>query len=345
MIDGWRRCVIDTQGLDDHCGVDAEHIQQMVQFLRHYEHGVNVVALVINGHADRVTTGTQKLIRLLHVFFRDIEFWHRLCIVFTKCFAGLNVSKNIKTTKYQEIIKSLAMECVAESDRSWVSRMPLPVYFVDSPTWQPSSAKPSETDQELTALHAFVVGVPPLPTQYVAAPNPKWYKIESETEANVLVSTREEMIPNGVIHISRFQDRERDRRTDYDGISVSFSEWREIRTWEERRTFTVQVETVTELITPQRTMIVGGSGEGQRFGVRGPYRDGQAGMSTEGPARYRTKQRTKTTAPDGKVIYGDWATIHEWDAVEDVAGGERARARHTSSTGPVGPEDIQVRRL
>jgi hypothetical protein len=204
------------------------------------------------------------------------------------------------------------VNCAGESVRD----IPLPVFCVDSPTWRSSS----ETAQELAALHAFVVTLNPLPTESLVAPNPKWYKIEIETEANVLVSAREELLPNGMVQIVRLQDRERQRLTDYDGTTITFSEWREIRAWEETRTFTVAVETVTELIPPEGS-----------------------GVSTDGCARYRTKQRANTTRFDGSVLYGEWTTIHEWEEAEEVPGEQRARARHTSSAGPVTPDDIELR--
>lgn len=56
---------IDTQGFDDTQGLDAQHVQQMVEFLLGYPHRVNGVVLVINVHNDRFGEGTKKLIRLM----------------------------------------------------------------------------------------------------------------------------------------------------------------------------------------------------------------------------------------------------------------------------------------
>jgi predicted GTPase len=60
-IDGVIRCVIDTQGLDDTQGVDEKHIQQMVNFMKRWNRGVNAVGLIINGQQPRLDVGTQKL--------------------------------------------------------------------------------------------------------------------------------------------------------------------------------------------------------------------------------------------------------------------------------------------
>jgi predicted GTPase len=110
-IDGIQRTVIDTQGLDDSKGVDSAHIQQMVQFLKSYQGGANAVALVLNGQADRLTAGIQKLIRLLHVFFNDPKFWYHFCIIFTKCRADEDVHKDVKRSIYRDKVMKLAIEC------------------------------------------------------------------------------------------------------------------------------------------------------------------------------------------------------------------------------------------
>jgi hypothetical protein len=74
---------IDSQGLDDSQGVDAANVQQMVGFLKAWQHGVNAFALVINGQSTRFDQGTQKLVKILDSFFNDSTFWNHVCIVFT----------------------------------------------------------------------------------------------------------------------------------------------------------------------------------------------------------------------------------------------------------------------
>jgi hypothetical protein len=336
IVNGYTRCAIDTPGLEDYRGVDPEHVQQMVQFLRNYEDGVNAVALVFNGQSDRITLGTAKLIRLLHTFFNNPQFWQQVCIVFTKWYAGADLDKDTKETKFRPIVKDFAVKCGGES----LKTIPLPVYFVDSKKWQTDV----ETAQELAALHAFVVGLPPLPTKHLAVPDREWFKIETETRSNQRVRVRDEIGPDQLIRIVTVQDQERERRTGYDGITISFSKWRAAREWEERETFKCEYEFVTEVVETHTTArFVEEHGRRWYFGVWGPRRNWQARAGTDIVTRYRIKRRPKAIGFDGKVIYGEWETVREWDEPEYVPNGQQPRAKHTGSTGPLAPDQIEVK--
>jgi hypothetical protein len=334
IVDGWRRCVIDTPGVDDRTGVDSERTQQMVQFLASYQHGVNVLALVINGQCDRMTTGTEKLIRLLHVFFRDPAFWSHLCIVFTSCIAGRDVDRRVRETKYRDRMSQLAVGCGGESLKASL----LPIYCVDSPKWQ----EDSETSQELTGVHAFAVGLPPLSTNNRPIPHPQWCMIENETREKVQVGSRDEQLSSGAVRVATFQDQERERRTENDGITISYGPWNTVRQWEERRPLAREPGIVITVINQNSSDVFeiritnGGRPTGE------PQETWQEFVGTEITRRFRQKQRVIITGFDGTVSYGDWETIREWEETEFVPVGQRPRANHAGSTGPVAPEQIRV---
>jgi hypothetical protein len=131
LVLGVLRTGIDTQGIDDTQGVDAEHVQQMVSFLKAWNHGVNAFAIVINVHADRFDQCTRNLIKLIHQFFNNSRFWDQTCIVFPKCFHGARINKEVKKNRNREEVLNLVRECQGGA----AIRPQLPVFFVDSPNW------------------------------------------------------------------------------------------------------------------------------------------------------------------------------------------------------------------
>jgi len=173
MIDGLKRCGIDTQGINDTQGLDSVHVQQMVQFLRSYPHGVNGICLVINVQHDRFDEGTKKLVRLMHNFFNNNDFWNHVAIVFTKCYRQVPVNKNVKRNEYRAKVTQLVNECT-----NGLSPL-LPVYFVDSSDY----ANDPDTRGEMASLNAWLVGLPPLSTQHVVVPNTKFFKISLEKKS------------------------------------------------------------------------------------------------------------------------------------------------------------------
>ena len=84
IINGQTRKAIDTPGIKDTDNMDQEKVKQLVEFLLHYEDGINVVAIVLNGQVDRYTKDTEKFIKIAHQMFNHPDFWEHLCIIFTK---------------------------------------------------------------------------------------------------------------------------------------------------------------------------------------------------------------------------------------------------------------------
>jgi predicted GTPase len=328
------RTGIDTQGLDDTKGIDEEHVQQMVAFLKEWDHGVNVFAIVINVHADRFDQGTQKLVKLLHQFFNNPRFWNQVCIVFTKCFAAVRINKEVKKNQYREQVLKLVRECQGPD----ATQPQLPVFFVDSPAW----ATDQETKDELTALHTFVYKMEPLPTHDVVAPDTRYLRIERETQTNILVNT--EVV--GDERIQTYEDQEREKRTAYDGKTITYSDWTATRRWDNRARSTTNREEAIEVVNEKSEPILaetGGGGGGPTLtgvgagitaggtvgGVSGAFlggvlalaeaailRGGQGGgtqvVGQKVTKTFRRKERLVTKDFDGNVSYGDWHTLNEW---------------------------------
>jgi hypothetical protein len=195
------RTAIDTQGLDDTTGVDAAHVQQMVEFLKNWRHGVNAFAIIINGQHDRFDGGTQKLVTLINNFFNNPTFWNHVCIVFTKCYAGCDeINKEGKETQYRQLVLNLIQKRQGGQVKN---PPPLPVFFVDSKKYDSDP----ETKNQYALLHGFICGLDPLSTQHVVVPNVTYMKVEKETRRNQLVSTQSD----GNKRIRRYEDQERER--------------------------------------------------------------------------------------------------------------------------------------
>jgi GTP-binding protein EngB required for normal cell division len=340
LVLGILRTGIDTQGIDDTQGVDAEHVQQMVSFLKDWDHGVNVFVIVINVHADKFDQGTRKLIKLIHQFFNNPRFWDQVCIIFTKCFHGIPINKEVKKTRYREEVLKLVRECQGAD----ATRPQLPVFFIDSPMWRTDQ----DTADELTALHAFVCKMDPLPTHDVIAPDVRYLRIERENRAKILVNT--EIIGDeneGQERIETYEDQEREKRTAYDGKTVTYSDWKGTRRWEVRARSSVHREEVTECVNQNCEAILGpigggggggsgltGIGAGAGLGgavagvpgaiiggvisfIGGMFGGGRevSGVQVVGHKVTKTfchKERLVKTDFDGKVSYGDWQIIREW---------------------------------
>jgi predicted GTPase len=333
-LHGIERCFIDTQGLDDTQGVDAKHIQQMVLFLRNYPHGVNAVAIVINGQHPRLDTGTQKLIRIIHTFFNNNKFWYQVCLVFTRDFRDNRVNRIVASNKYREKIQEIVVECMGRNE----ARPQLPAFFVDSKRFD--SCK-----DDFSALHAFIVQWSPLPTRNVVAPDVRFAKSETETRENILVGQKEEACENGSRKILIYENQKREKKTAFDGKTITYTDWR----WDgnERRKV-IQTKTKKKeiknkiLIKTERKNIyrtedddgghhynpglgAAGAAAGLIFGPIGGVLGGLLGFGgkressthevldhVEVTRIYQDQEREVIKNYDNSTTYGEWRVIREY---------------------------------
>jgi hypothetical protein len=235
---------------------------------------------------------------------------------------------------------NLVRECQGEA----ASQPQLPVFFVDSPNWRTDR----DTADELTALHAFICKMDPLPTHDVVAPDVRYLRIEPETRTNILVNTE---IVRGEgesqERIETYEDQEREKRTAYDGQTITYSDWRGTRRWEVRARSSMRREEETECVNERYEDILGpieGGGDGGigttviKVGVAaGAVIGGPVGAVIGGAAAvvggllsarptvtgvqvvghkitktWHEKERWVKTDFDGQVSHGEWRVIREW---------------------------------
>jgi hypothetical protein len=317
IVDGHLRTAIDTQGLDDTRGVDAAHVQQMVTFLKNWPHGINAFALVINGQDGRFNLGTQKLVKLIHGLFNDPTFWNHVCIVFTKCYGGCEeIDKGQKRDEYRRLVLKLIGECQgqgqgqgqSQSQSQGFENMPsLPVFFVDSKKYEIAG----ETRDEYALLDVFVRGLNALPTGNVIAPNVTYLRVEKETRQNILVKTQ----IVGDTRIQSYEDEERDKMIGYDGVTITYSEWKGIRKWENRQTRSTRTETTTKCVNEsQRTIYRTEHCGGRRFGICGPRGTREVPCGVIVTRQMQDLSRQVSTDFDGHVSYGEWRIVRNWTA-------------------------------
>jgi hypothetical protein len=295
------RPVIDTPGLNDSEGVDAAHVQQMVSFLKAWRHGVNAFVLVISGQAPRFDQGTQKLVKILDSFFNDSTFWDHVCIIFTKCFAAMPSSrKETMRTKYRTEVLNLVRQLIGNERQD----PQLPVFFVDSPKWGTDAV----TQREISEFHRFASNLNPLPTTGVSRVNVHFWRVILEPRNGILVDTRYE----GNTRIQVYEDQQRERRTAYDGRTITYGNWTATRRWDVRSSSSNRMETNTQKISESRTPVFRMERRGgwRWFGVAGP-RDGrrQVWDHDDVTRTYQTRRREIKTDFDGLVTYGNWQVV------------------------------------
>jgi hypothetical protein len=306
-IDGVTRYFIDTQGLDDTQGVDNAHVQQMVSFLKAWEKGVNAIAIVINGQHPRFDAGTQKLIKIIHVFFNNPKFWNNVCIVFTKNYRDEPLNREVFNNEYRTRVQNLIVECVGNG----ATAPQLPTFFVNSKRF----ADEQETRDELVAFHAFAYASPVLSTQHVVAPDVRFMRSEEETRINQLVGEKiERQTENIRCKTLSYEDQRREKKTAYDGKTVTYSEWVPTRRWDEVQYEMTEMEKqygvkVSELKTEIfRTEKHGG----RKYVLFGPRNSHQVHDHWDVNTGLIDRQRQKVTNFDGTVNYGDWEVINAY---------------------------------
>jgi hypothetical protein len=314
-IDGVIRWYIDTQGFDDTQGVDSAHVQQMVQFLRSWNRGVNAVAILINGQHPRLDAGTQKLIKIIHTFFNNPEFWDHVCLVFTRDFEENPVNRKRVEGEYRSKVQDIVMKCMDNQ----AFRPLLPVFIVNSKRFNDQ-----KTRDELAAFHAFAIGLSAISTERVVTPSIRFMKIEIERKKGVL--TDEKIgVENANTRVKTliYEDEQREKRIAYDGKTVNFSEWTRIpNTREVKRLYEKTVveqktvlfkETKTEEYKKVELLM-------HKYRFFGPkirrYKFDHYDVVKE----YQNMERKVITNFDGSISYGDWKVTGTFTKKEILPG-------------------------
>jgi hypothetical protein len=182
---------IDTPGLGDSGGLDGQHLQQLAQFFKSLEHGVNAFAVVINSQAPRFDQSTQKMLKIANAFFDVPGFWNHVCIVFTRVYPGEeeDCDRDELSREYRGKIIDLIRDCMRQRERVLERDPTLPVFFVNSPKWQTQK----KTIAQLEVMHRFVTGLPPLSTPGVVARDPKYLLVTTDTDTTSIEVSRVEV--------------------------------------------------------------------------------------------------------------------------------------------------------
>jgi hypothetical protein len=134
--------------------------------------------------------------------------------------------------------------------------------------------------------------------------------VTKERQYRVLVNTE----IDGDRRILTYQDQEREKRISYDDQSVTYSEWKPVKSWTDVRTTTSRTETQTQCVCEERK-----TNRRLEAGPR-PYLGGLLGNRPlyevdEGETLIRTMavmERTICTDFDGNESYGDWKTVRTY---------------------------------
>ena len=302
-VNGTKRIVIDTQGLDDTKGLDQRNVQQMVEFLRGWDHGVNAIGIVINGQSPKLDMGTQKLLKLIHVFFNDNNIWNSIFLVFTRWYDGV-MSQKAKQGRlaYAEKVRKIARECIGREDVN----PQIPCYFVDA--CEDLNSFDMNTQNEFALIHAFACGKQPISTKDFKVPDVHYFQLFPEYRDNVLIS---ETFSDDEMERTRiFADQTRNRQVAYDG-KESYSEWVNTDTRTEVTRKKIEIEFQKEVQYDQKREL--------KFAQKGQViipilidtrRIVPDHIDVE--TFYRDYKRTVITDFDGIVSFGEWEITDEY---------------------------------
>ena len=183
--------VIDTPGLQDTDGLDRNHMNQMIDFIKENP-GLQAIAIVLNFHQDRFAQNIKTMIKLIWNIFPIEDFWKHVCVVWTKCYCYIPESvvketKEPKVEKYQQQIGELIKETTGKSER-----IIIPMYFVDSKGQVGFDNKNSEN--EIVRLLTWVRELEPIDVEEVKEADPVYKTVTEEEKVDEVVIAQEKNI-------------------------------------------------------------------------------------------------------------------------------------------------------
>eukprot|EP00703_Trepomonas_sp_PC1_P001910 JAP94696.1 AIG1 family protein [Trepomonas sp. PC1] len=169
--------VIDTPGINDSNGMTAEHLIQMVEYIKGRQN-LKAIAIVINYHNPRFDEVTKKMFRLFWNMLPNDQFWKHVTLVFTKCFKGIVTQQMKDKTRlnFQNAVAKLLKEEFQAKDVGLVNCV-----FVDSEDYSDVN-----TQQEIAWFVGWMAALNPMQTELIEQPNAEFLKVE--------VISREEII-------------------------------------------------------------------------------------------------------------------------------------------------------
>lgn len=302
VVNGITRYYIDTQGLASTDGLDAEYIQQMVEFLKEWRHGVNAFFIVLNVQSPRFDQGIQRLIQLINDFFNNPDFWNQTGIIFTRCYPNY-FNKEVAETRYRQKVVDFVKTLPGCSDIS----PQMPCFFVDSLNYRNDEA----TRFEYVRAFEFAHRNNPVPTQRLQVVRPDYKKKEEEELKKVLI--KEENVGEGVNKkkVFYYQDQKRSKITDWHG-NIRYTTPEVMREWTEEKKTKVEEETKVERNKTREEKMKWVSCGGRRYIIAGPKPKAPVHDYYLDTTNYTEYKRQVITDPEGNVTFGDWIKTREW---------------------------------
>ena len=244
---------IDTPGLDDQEGIDAEHIQAMVNKIK-ANGKLNALLIVFNATSSRFTQSLKRIVKLYFKMFNTPDIWDHICLVFTKCYPSVRkiLETDLKKSSYVGLVKDIYKECFS------VDPVTKPLcYFVDSKV-----TDDAQNNGVLTLLNGFIANCGEISCKDMKKADPVYSKIEYQTISEVIktedVPCGTQQIQVGTREVSRggiegffggtrdvpvystktlykkvdtWVDKQRQVKTMYDGKSVAYGDWEILKTY------------------------------------------------------------------------------------------------------------------
>lgn len=225
-INGIMRYYIDTQGLASTDNLNAQYVQQMVEFLKNWDRGVNAIFIILNIQNPRFDSGIQKMLKFVNEFFNNSNFWNQTGVIFTRCFDG-HFNRRETEDKYHKIILN------------FIKKLPgcrklnpqLLLFFVDSVKWDTSPS----TKHEYLRIFEFAHKFSPLKTKNVIPACTEYWKREEQITYRNQVDVKHSK--DGYIETITYyyEDRKRYKITGFNG-DVIYTEPKIINSYQETET-------------------------------------------------------------------------------------------------------------
>ena len=247
--------------------------------------------------------GTQKLLKFLHVFFHNNNFWDSVFLVFTRWYYGVMTEKDKQARlEYAEKVRQIARECIGTDE----ANPQLPCYFVDAK--DDFDSFDINTKNEFALIHAFACGKQPIVSAGFQAPDLNYFKLIPEEKKDVLIS--ETISANGMVRTRIYANQTRNKQISYDG-TVSYSDWVNASTRKD-----VKEKTIKKV--PRKVQIKQRNEQKWKTVRCGGLRGLAGGRKTVLDCvllitTYQDQIREITTDFDGNVSYGEWKTIKEYE--------------------------------
>lgn len=315
-VDHINRTYIDTQGLESTDGRDAFYIQQMIEFLKNWQHGVNAFYLVLNIQNPRFSKSIQTMIEIINDFFNDPTFWNQTGIIFTRCYRIGNeklFDENMAKTQYRQKV----VDFIKTLQGCENLQPKMPCFFVNSPNYDSDD----ETKKEFQRIFEFAHGKHPVPTQNMKVTSPDYKEKKEELLNNVLVDTKYEGTGENKVKILYYENQRRYKITGRNKI-VSYSKPETIKAWTKTIKTEVKEETKDEVDTYRKQVFRTVDKKGNI--IRQVGHVVSLGIFSNGNSTHQEHDHDEVTTthhqfvrkiitdPDGQVSFGEWIPVKQW---------------------------------